>query len=131
MDLKVLLAADYANIERQGKINVMGVFDRISAADFPARHPEMVLVMKLSAGPAEYGGTRKLVVKLLDEDATQELVDWSRDIDVPPGSGGPVEINQFLKLRDLVFPVEGVYTFYVLVDDDEKGTLPITLARTD
>ena len=131
MDLKVLLAADYANIERQGKINVMGVFDRISAADFPARHPEMVLVMKLSAGPAEYGGTRKLVVKLLDEDATQELVDWFRDIDVPPGSGGPVEINQFLKLRDLVFPVEGVYTFYVLVDDDEKGTLPITLARTD
>ena len=131
MDLKVLLAADYANIERQGKINVMGVFDRISAADFPARHPEMVLVMKLSAGPAEYGRTRKLVVKLLDEDATQELVDWSRDIDVPPGSGGPVEINQFLKLRDLVFPAEGVYTFYVLVDDDEKGTLPITLARTD
>ena len=131
MDLKVLLAADYANIERQGKINVMGVFDRVSAADFPARHAEMVLVMKLSAGPAEYGRTRKLMVKLLDEDATQELVDWSRDIDVPPGSGGPVEINQFLKLRDLVFPAEGVYTFYVLVDDDEKGTLPITLARTD
>jgi len=131
VDLKVLLAADYANIERQGKINVMGVFDRISAVDFPARHPEMVLVMKLSAGPAEYGRTRKLVVKLLDQDATQELVDWSRDIDVPPGAGGPVEINQFLKLRDLVFPTEGVYTFYVLVDDDEKGTLPIILARAD
>jgi len=131
VDLKVLLAADYANIEKQGKINVMGVFDRISAVAFPARHPEMVLVMKLSAGPAEYGRVRKLVVKLLNEDATQELVDWSRDLDVPPGSGGSVDINQFLTLRDLIFPAAGVYTFYVLVDNDEKGTLPITLARSD
>ena len=129
MDLPILLLADYANVERGGKLNVMGIFDRIMATGFPMVQPEMFLVMKLSASPAEYGTTRKLRVKLMNEDATEALVDWSRDIEVPEGQGQRVEINQFLGLAGTLFPAEGTYRFYVTVDNDEKGSLPVAVVR--
>ena len=52
VDLVVLLVADYANVEKKDKLNVMGIFGEISAPRFPARHPEMYLVARLSASPA-------------------------------------------------------------------------------
>lgn len=126
MDLLVLLVADYANVAEGQKLNVMGIFGNIRARKFPARHSDMYLIVKLSAGPAEYNLTRKLTIKLLDEDAKEELVNWSRDILVPQGTGRRrVEINQIVRLRDITFPRSGVYEFSVLVDQDTKGTLPL------
>ena len=126
MDLLVLLSADYANIAEGGKLNAMGIFRNIYSSSFPTRHPEMHLIIKLSVSPAEYGQTRKLAVKLMDDDATTELVNFSRDIEIPQTVGRQKhEINQILKLRDIVFPKPGTYQFSVLVDNDEKGTLPI------
>jgi len=124
-----ILAADYANVAEGGKINVMGIFNKIFAREFPTRQPEMHLVVKLDASPAEYDTVRKLTIKLLDETGSQEIVNWSRDIHIPMGSGAErAEINQILRLRDVVFPTPGTYQFSVIVDKDEKETLPITVA---
>ena len=132
VDLLVLLAADYANVEKSGKLNVMGIFSQIYASKFPVRHPEMHVIVSLSASPAEYNTTRKLTVKLMDEDGKQEILSWSRDIRVPAGSGmRRLEVNQILRLRDVVFPEPGSYQFSVLVDNDEKGTLPIFLVQRE
>lgn len=126
MDLLVLLSADYANIAEGGKLNVMGIFRNIYSSSFPARHPEMHLIVKLRPSPAEYGQTRKITIKLMDEDGKNELVNFSRAIEIPrPTMKQRFEINQILRLRDLVFPEPGTYQFSVLIDNDEKGTLPI------
>lgn len=130
MELLVLLAADYANVEKEGKLNVMGIFSEIYGVGFPLRQPEMHLIVSLSASPAEYSATRRLTIKLLNEDATQEIMNWSRQIDIPKGTGGQrVTVNQILRLRDLIFPSSGIYQFSVLVDDDEKGALPIMVVE--
>ncbi len=127
-----ILVADYANVAEAGKINVMGMFTTILADEFPIRQPEMHLVVKLDASPAEYDSDRKLTIKLLDESGKQEIVNWSRDIHIPKGSGGQrTEINQILRLRDVVFPKPGAYQFSVIIDKDEKGTLPITVALVE
>ncbi len=133
MELPVLLLADYANVTRTGKLNVMGVFDRIGATGFPIRHSEMVLVMKFTAGPAEYEAQRKIRVQLLDADAENAIVDWSIDVQVPKDEAGRgrVEISQFLTLRDLIFPKAGTYRFYVTVDNDEKGSIPLYVEQQD
>ncbi len=39
MKLILLLAADYANITRDGKLNVIGIFNRISARVFRSDTP--------------------------------------------------------------------------------------------
>ena len=132
MDLLHLLVADYANLTREGKLNVMGIFNRIFTTTFPARHPEMYVIAKLSASPAEYGQTRRITIKLLNEDATEEIVNFSSDFQVPREVGGQrVETNHILQLRDTTFQRAGSYQFSVIVDNDEKGSLSIYVVEQE
>lgn len=127
MDLLFLLIADYANTTPDDKINIMGIFRQIYARKFPTKHPQMFIVCQFRAGAAEYGRSFKFGVKLIDEDATRELVKLEADFVVPrPKTGGrQVTLNQLIRLVDVVFPVAGTYEFSVLIDNDIKGTLPI------
>lgn len=70
----LFLAADYANITGDGKLNVMGIFNDIFSFNFPARHSSMHLVGKLGAELGEYGQTRNFTIKLLDEDGNHDVV---------------------------------------------------------
>jgi len=109
----------------------MGVFSNIGSENFPARHPEMHVVVSLAASPAEYGTTRVLRLKLI-EDGTLTLVDGSETIEIPEGGGGRrVELARIFRLRDLVFPSPGDYQISVLVDNDEEGTLPLIVSRIE
>jgi len=125
--MKVLLlqAADYANITRDGKLNIMGIFSEINAPNFPARHPSMHLVAKLGAELGEYGQTRMLLILLKDSDGN-DIMSLSAPIEIPKGEGGrKPEVNAILELKDIVFPKPGPYQFIVLVDKDFKGDLTI------
>jgi hypothetical protein len=125
MRLILLLAADYANITRDGKLNVMGILNKINAVNFPARHSSMHLIVKLAAELGEYGETRDLSVRLLDPDGG-EILRMASPIKVPKsGAGRAPEVNAILELKDVVFPKPGPYQFVVLVDKDYKGDLAI------
>jgi hypothetical protein len=129
MKLTLLLAADYANITREGKLNMMGIFDDIYAESFPARYPSMHLVVKLGAELGEYGQIRDFTIKLLDADAKQ-IFDLSGQFQVPAGGRGrKPEVNLILELKDIIFPVEGMYQFVVLVDKDYKGELSLNVNK--
>jgi len=132
VQLLVLLMADYANVTREGKLNLMGVFSNIGATEFPARHPEMHVVVSLAASPSEYGSTRILRLKLINEDGSLTLIDGHEEIAVPEGKGGRrVEVSRIFKLRDIVFPCPGDYQISVLVDNDEKGSLPLVVTKIE
>ena len=131
MKLALLLIADYANLTRDGKLNVMGIFREINAVQFPARHSSMHLVAKLLPELGEYGDKRDLAVKLLDPDG-KELMNISGEIEVPqPQQGYPPEVNVILELKDVVFPQPGPYSFVILVDKDHKGSLPIYVNKIE
>ena len=130
MELQILLIADYANTTGDGKLNVMGIFQNIFAASFPVAHPEMYLIAQFTAGPAEHGRKRKIEIALLDEDAAEELVSFSADLEIPQGAGGQrVNVPFLLRLVNTHFPRPGTYEFTVLVDNDEKGSLPIQVEQ--
>jgi hypothetical protein len=130
MELTFLHVAEYANSTEDKKLNVMGIFNNINATNFPAAHPEMYLVAQLSARASEYGRKFKLGIKLLNEDASKVIIDFQGDAEVPTGRNGlPVNMNIMLRLVNTVFPEPGTYGFSVLVDGDEKGTLPIEVIQ--
>jgi hypothetical protein len=121
----LFLAADYANITGDGKLNVMGIFNDIYSFNFPARHSSMHLVVRLGAELGEYGQTRSFTVKLLDEDGNQ-VMDVSGQFQIPKGERGrKPEVNIILELKDVVFPKPGTYQFVILVDKDHKGELSL------
>ena len=132
MKLLFVTAADYANVEMGGKLNIMGLFNKINARQFPWIHPEMHLVVSLVAAPSEYGMKRQLTIKLMDEDASKTLMTLSGEVQIPQGEGGrAVEINSIFKLNNVKFPDAGTYQFAILVDHDEMGTFRIdALQRT-
>ena len=121
----LFLVADYANITREGKLNVMGIFNDIYSFNFPARHSSMHLIAKLGAELGEYGQTRDFTVKLLDEDGNH-IMDVSGQIQMPKGERGrKPEVNVILELKDVVFPKPGAYQFVIFVDRDHKGELSL------
>ena len=131
MRLLILLAADYANITGDGKLNVMGIFRDITATSFPARHSSMHLVVKLAAELGEYNESRTLTVKLRDPDGV-EIMSISGPIVISqPTSGNIPEVNAILELKDITFPKSGPYQFVVLVDKDYKGDLPVYLHKLE
>jgi hypothetical protein len=125
MEVLVLLAADYANLERSGKLNVMGIFNDINSATFPIRRPLMHLIFKLGTELGEFNQSRTVTVKLLDEDGG-ELLSIPQNIEIPKSGGGRrPELNFIMELRDIVFQKPGRYDFVILVDNDHKKELPI------
>lgn len=129
MELTMLLVADYANVDREGKANVMGIFNEVLSKQFPAIHPEMRVVFTLVASPAEQG-TKKVAMKLIDEDGSP-LVEWERDIPIPAYEGRRNTLSQIIRLTGLQFPRAGEYSFRVLVDGDDKGSTPLYVTLID
>jgi hypothetical protein len=125
MDLSYFLTADYANITQDGKLNVMGIFSSINAYRFPAVHRQMYLVAQLTAGPFEYGRSCEVMIRLIDEDAS-ELLNFNVSVDVPAGDQGQiVHVNLFWRLDNVQFSRPGRHVFGILVDNDTKGELII------
>jgi hypothetical protein len=129
MEVPLALLADYANISREGKLNVMGVFNRIWTKEFPAVHPEMQLVFRLEAGPAERGQDKMIEVKLLDADA-KTLQHLKGPLTVPDESPQlTIPIDQILRLVNVTFEKPGDYCFHILVNGETKNTVQFSVER--
>jgi hypothetical protein len=115
----------------RGKLNILGVFDRISASDFPAKHGRISLVLRFAAGIQEAGG-HEVEIRLLDPDG-QEVVQLSGSMRLGPGprhDGGRIKVPHVLHLDGLVFKVPGHYTFDVRVDGEVMTSLPLSLVSS-
>ena len=129
MQVALALLADYANITREGKLNLLGLFDIINAPILPWSHPQMQLVLKLEASPAEYDMTKSVEIKLLDADGNTKFT-ISSDLKVPTGkSGRNVSLNAIIAINNLRFDVAGDYAFHILVGGDDKKSVPLRVER--
>ena len=122
MKITKALLADYANITREGKLNVLGIFQTIGAITFPVRHPQMQLIFMWSADPTEAGRDRQIEIQMCDADGKKILgLTGPFKVPPPPQPGKMVEGNEILNLNGLVFEKAGAYKFNILVDNDLEG----------
>ena len=127
MNLVTFLLADYANMTGDNKLNVMGVFNRIYAAKFPARQPIMYLVVKLGPEIGELDQEKSLVIKFEDVDGNEI---WSAPIPITieqNEQGTRPEVGLILQLTDFVLPQDGQFEFVAYVDDERLGSIPVLL----
>lgn len=128
MDVDLALLADAATIDAAGKLNILGVFDRLSTANLPAQHPHMVLVLRFSASVQEMG--RHHVAITLRDPAGKEAMRIDGDMHLGSGMGATasgMKVPHVLHLDGLVFPVAGRYAFDVSVDDEHHVSIPLTV----
>ena len=131
MNVIFAVLSDAANVSQEGKLNILGNFANIYASEFPTRHPQMYLVLRMEATPAEVGMEKTVDVTMLDADG-EKIAALSADFKVPEpkAKGEMVQMQTIVSLRDVVFPKAGRYGIYVLIDGNTEATVPLTLEET-
>jgi hypothetical protein len=130
MEVTLAVLADYANVTKEGKLNVMGLFTHINARVLPYLHPQMLLVWEVEAGPAEWETRKDVEIKLLDEAANQILA-VRGNLEVPRGEPGrPVRINSVMTFNNVKFDAEGDYVFAILIGGETKKNISFRVSYT-
>jgi hypothetical protein len=118
------ILADEANVSQEGKLNVMGIFDRIAAAEFPVMHPKMVFAFRVEAAHGDGGRGFPVNVELLDPEGAV-LFQAGGEMMAPRVPAGEFTTsNQVFTLVGLQFPRAGLYRFVVTVGDAEPHETP-------
>jgi len=130
MDVTLAVLADYANVTKEGKTNILGIFDIMYSKTFPFVWNTMQLVIRFKAPRSEANTTKSVLVKLLDADGKQILeIGGQFTLGKPNNNAMNIQTNQFLVLNNLKFEKPGDYVFSVLVNGDEKSTVPLKVVK--
>lgn len=126
MDAVLAVAADYANVSSDGKLNIMGIFQEINPGAFPAAVPQMYLVISWDAGPAEFGSHKKVGITYMGPDPSQK-VELETRIMVPETvrPGERAVFHQILDIKGLPILEHGPHALYVLSAGEEKARVPL------
>lgn len=127
MRVAIAVLADYANVTREGKLNIMGIFNQLQGPRFPLVHPLMHLVVRLSLHGSEAGKKQKMTVRLADEDG-DKLMEISGEGILQGEKPGAFDADQILSLANLTFPKPGTYSFDISVNDEHRASVPLKLA---
>ena len=129
MEVKFAVLADYANITREGKLNVLGIFDVLNTPSFPTSIPFYVVV-SYEAGAAEFDSNKEIQIVLCDEDGNTKLkMKQVLRVVRPDKTGTLFSTNQIAGIVGFPFEKAGSYQFNILVNGDPKKQSPFRLMR--
>lgn len=118
MEVKIFLTADYANIDRSGKINILGVFTQIHARTLPLMLPQMHVIVQLAFDWSESKQHRVMFIRLFDPDG-HELATIPNEFDVPDAKyGQTVQVNALAGIQNFTFTKIGGYEFKLFMGDN-------------
>jgi hypothetical protein len=126
VDVTLAVLADYANVSQDGKLNILGVFQEVNPAGFPAAIPQMFLIVSFEASAAEFGTQKNIRIALLEADGTEVMaMEGPVVVQRPSRPGSRAFINQIVALQGLMFQNSGDYAFHILVNGEEKRAVPL------
>jgi hypothetical protein len=127
MEIDLALLADAATIDAAGKLNILGILDRISVAQFPAQHGRITLVLRFTAGTSEIG-SHDVYIRMSDPGGV-EVLSLNGEMQLAGGAraGDAIRVPHILNLDGLVFTGPGMYSFDVKVDGEHHVSLPLSV----
>jgi hypothetical protein len=129
MKVDFAVVCDYAVVDQYGKLSVMGIFQHIWVAQFPAVHPRLHLVLRLKGKRTEVG-QHDTQIRLLDADGA-EVLSGSGTVTLaePPAGVTEIEAGAIL-VFDVPFARAGRYVFEITVDGEVQAAVPLTVAQS-
>ncbi len=127
MEIDLALLADAATIDASGKLNILGIFDRIGVTQFPAQHGRVALVLRFTAGTSEIG-SHEVHIRMSDPGGA-EVLSLNGEIQLVGGAAAQngIRVPHILNLDGLVFTGPGMYSFDVKVDGEHHVSLPLSV----
>lgn len=115
MHLQLALVCEDARMRPDGKMDVEGIFNDLSATGFPARQDRMVLVLMLEWEAGDRGRIPFRVDLVGPDERPSVTVEGHTDVDIRGPGRPPARTRLILPLEGIVFPRPGRYTFLVRV----------------
>ena len=127
MEIDLALLADAATIDASGKLNILGIFDRIGVVQFPAQHGRVTLVLRFTAGTSEIG-SHDVHIRMSDPGGA-EVLSLNGEMQLVGGRSARdvIRVPHILNLDGLVFTRPGMYSFDVKVDGEHQVSLPLSV----
>jgi hypothetical protein len=125
MKVEIFALCDFAQADATGKLNILGVFDRIFGRQAPITHPLCALAIKMRFDKIEEGQKRARL-SFIDTDGNSVMPTMEPHIQVvvPPhettATGQIVVIIQQLKL-----PNFGEYSIDLAIDGRQEASIPL------
>lgn len=130
MKIKLAATADFANVTREGKLNIIGVFDRVMVPSLPFVLPMMQLILRLEVSYAERDRPHKVEITF-DDPNGKRLMTMGAELRVGiPRAGHTGITDQILALGNVRFESEGGHTFNFFIDGDLKDPLTLEVELT-
>lgn len=115
MEIALAVICDAANVSREGKLNLLGIFNSIHADGFPATHPHLSLVLRVEARLGEEG-TYPLEIRFVDEDGG-ELFKVEGQVALQGARPGrPMTAQTIMDINNFQLPRPGTYAFEIFLD---------------
>lgn len=129
MNVSLALLADYASVSREGKLNIMGIFDSIMATSVPTAHSQLQLVATVEGSHEDAGKEHPLAIELVDPTGeTVFKINGTITFGKAP-TGDLVKANSTIQLNNLVFKHFGRYRFRISVNGTMLKEIPFTVVE--
>ncbi|GBE01458.1 hypothetical protein BMS3Bbin06_00306 [bacterium BMS3Bbin06] len=130
LTVPLAIVADNANISREGKLNVLGVFEHINAQKVPTAHPFMSLVFVIEGERAEAEREHELKIQLVDADGKVIVnVEGGFKFGLPMSGQLRIKANHIINLVNVNFPDYGTYEFNIIINKEVRKQIPITIVK--
>jgi len=128
MKLDFAVIADYALIDQQGKLSVLGIFQNVWVTGFPTVHPRSHLVLRVTGKRTEIG-THRIGIRFIDEDGAEHLGgEGTVEFGEPPAGVTDMEAGAVL-VFDVPLPHPGRYWFEITLDDAPAARVLLVAAE--
>lgn len=128
MQVDFAVLADYALIDQHGKLSVLGIFQHVWVAAFPAVHPRTHLVLRVRGRRSEVGD-HPLRIRFVDDQGA-ELIGGEGMVHFGPPPPNVTEIEAGAVLVfDVPFPRAGTYAFEIAVDGGTLVRVPLSASQ--
>jgi len=129
MNLVLAIACDKAEVAADGKLNVEGIYNELSAPDFPAAHPVLTVVLVIEWAIQDTG-EQPIRADLLDPDGEMVVtIQGHTDVELAPDNEVPPQTRIILPLENVVFQNPGRYHLRVLAGTQTVEALPLYVRR--
>jgi len=120
--MRIGVLCDHAMVSQDGKLSLIGIFDRIAVPGLPVQHPRFFVVAVFDMAPGDY----TVRVELIDPTGSNVLQDQGVEIPVSVAAVGQSG-NLVAELNMLPLEFAGRYDFNLYVETQRVGTISLTV----
>ena len=128
MTIQAAVLCDAAT-DYNGKLNLLGTFDTIVTAQFPAVHPQCSIAVRIAFERMEEG-KHQLQITFVDEDGKRIMPPMDIPVEVTfPGDTTFLSRNFVINIQQLKFDQPGLYSIDLAMDGRQISGIPLAVRQ--